>query len=83
LSGTGSLVLSASTQDVTSKTVICDKSQYHYLLYAPLRSGALPAIVILHGAGDQPDPMLEAWKFLAQKEGHHPNRTRSSAGSGI
>jgi len=62
-------VLSANSKDVISKTVACAKYQFHYLLYAPPRSTASPAIVILHGAGDQPDPMLEAWKSLAKKEG--------------
>ncbi len=62
-------VLSASSKDVISKTVACAKYQFHYLLYAPPRNTASPAIVILHGAGDQPDPMVEAWKSLAKKEG--------------
>ncbi|MGC1483764.1 MAG: alpha/beta fold hydrolase [Candidatus Acidiferrum sp.] len=61
--------LSVSAKDVASKTVFCGKYQYHYLLYSPQRSGTLPAILVLHGAGDQPDPMLEAWKSLAKKEG--------------
>ena len=62
------LVLSATSKDVTSKTVSCAKYQFHYLLYAPQQSGASPALLILHGAGDQPDRMLEAWKLLAKKE---------------
>jgi poly(3-hydroxybutyrate) depolymerase len=62
------LALSATSKDVTSKTVSCAKYQFHYLLYAPEQTGASPALLILHGAGDQPDPMLEAWKSLAKKE---------------
>lgn len=61
-------ILSANSKDVISKTVVCAKYQFHYLLYAPPRNTASPAIVILHGAGDQPDPMVEAWKSLAKKE---------------
>jgi poly(3-hydroxybutyrate) depolymerase len=63
------LVLCAAAKDAISKTVSCAKYQYHYLLYTPPRTGALPALLILHGAGDQPDPMLDAWKSLAKKEG--------------
>lgn len=59
----------AATKDLSPKSVFCGKFQYHYLLYAPPRTGASPAILILHGAGDQPAPMLEAWKSLAKKEG--------------
>ncbi len=62
-------VLSATSKDVTSRTVSCSKYQFHYLLYASPRTSASPALLILHGAGDQPDPMLEAWKDLAKKEG--------------
>jgi poly(3-hydroxybutyrate) depolymerase len=59
----------AAAKDVSPKSVFCGKYQYHYLLYAPPTTGASPAILILHGAGDQPTPMLEAWKSLAKKEG--------------
>lgn len=61
--------VSATTKDDSAKSVFCGKYQYHYLLYAPPRTGASPAILILHGAGDQPAPMLEAWKSRAKKEG--------------
>ena len=64
-----SSAVSAATKDVSPKSVSCGNFQYHYLLYAPPRTGASPAILILHGAGDQPAPMLEAWKSLAKKEG--------------
>jgi acetyl esterase/lipase len=63
------LVFSTSAKDVASRTVSCGKYEYHYLLYTSKRSGPLPAILILHGAGDQPEPMVEAWKSLAKKEG--------------
>lgn len=59
----------ATAKDVSANTVSCGKYQYHYLLYAPQRTAAQPAIHILRGAGDQPDPMIEAWKSLAKKEG--------------
>ncbi len=61
--------VSAATTDASAKSVSCGKYQYHYLLYAPPRTGASPAILILHGAGDQAAPMLEAWKPVAKKEG--------------
>lgn len=61
--------VNAATKDISPKTVSCGKYQYHYLIYAPARTTASPAILILHGAGDQSAPMLEAWKSLAKKEG--------------
>jgi dipeptidyl aminopeptidase/acylaminoacyl peptidase len=58
-----------SSKDVSSKTVTCAKAKFRYVLYTPQKTGPLPALLILHGAGDQPEPMLEAWKSLAKKQG--------------
>jgi poly(3-hydroxybutyrate) depolymerase len=57
-----------SGKDAASKTVSCGQAKFRYVLYAPQKSEPLPAILILHGAGDQPEPMVEAWKSLAKKE---------------
>jgi acetyl esterase/lipase len=69
LSFVAPLVLCATSKSVVPKSVFCGKYRYHYLLYAPPRTGPSPAILILHGAGDQADPMLDVWKSLAKKEG--------------
>ena len=65
----GPLALRLFAGDVTSKNLSCEQARYRYLLYVPESKSPLPAILLLHGAGDQPDPMIKAWKHLAKKEG--------------
>ena len=65
----GPVALGMRAGDVTSKKLSCENARYRYLLYAPETKSPLPAILLLHGAGDQPDPMIDAWKHLAKKEG--------------
>lgn len=62
------LPISVHASDLTNRKVQCEGSKYRYLLFAPSKTGPLPAIVLLHGAGDTPEPMIEAWKKLAKKE---------------
>ena len=50
-------------------TVECEGEKFSYLFYAPEKVGPLPAILLLHGAGDSPEPMIRAWRELAKKEG--------------
>lgn len=64
-----SCVFSISGKDVARKTVVCGKYEYHYLLYAPQRPAGNP---YSHGAGDQPDPMVEAWKSRTRAERKTP-----------
>jgi poly(3-hydroxybutyrate) depolymerase len=54
--------------EVASKKIACGGTKYRYLLFAPTSEKAVPAVLLLHGAGDTPEPMVDAWKKLAQKE---------------
>jgi predicted esterase len=56
--------------DVTSKRVQCEGQMYRYVLFSSIKNGdrdALPAILLLHGAGDNPGDFLDAWKHFAAK----------------
>ena len=50
------------------RKVSCEGSAYRYLLLAPQGMGARPALLLLHGAGDTPEPMIESWQKLARQE---------------
>jgi dienelactone hydrolase len=53
---------------VQSRTLRCGDAQYQYLLFSPASKQPLPAILLLHGAGDHPPNFIDAWKrFAAQK----------------
>jgi poly(3-hydroxybutyrate) depolymerase len=68
LASIGLLPTCGHASDLTSRKVHCESGEYRYLLFVPSKSGSIPAIVLLHGAGDRPEPMIEAWKKLAKKE---------------
>lgn len=57
---------------VLVRTVTCEGAPINYLLTLPLGEAApsakLPAVLLLHGAGDKPAPMIDAWHSLADKE---------------
>ena len=38
------------------------------MLFRPEGANPMPALLLLHGSGDHPAPMIEAWKGLAKKE---------------
>ena len=60
----------SSASDVASKKVECHAGKYRYVLFSPARNGEhdrLPAILLLHGAGDDPGNFLDAWKHFAGK----------------
>lgn len=65
---------SAAPASVPSRTAHCGEGlNQTYLLYLPETGSpesvhALPAVVLLHGAGDQPGNMVEAWKAFAKKK---------------
>jgi poly(3-hydroxybutyrate) depolymerase len=40
-----------------------------YLYYSPDAAAHLPVVMLLHGAGDQPANMMDAWKLFAGKQG--------------
>ncbi len=52
-----------------ASSVVCEGRKSSYVLYVPSKEGPLPAILLLHGAGDSPEPMVDAWKSFAKKEG--------------
>jgi poly(3-hydroxybutyrate) depolymerase len=60
--------IAVQASDLTNRKCQCDGVKYRYLLFAPTHDQLLPAILLLHGAGDLPDPMIDAWKKLAKKE---------------
>jgi len=58
-------------RDIDSRKVHCSGGNYRYLLFDPAHgnlSAPMPAILLLHGSGDQPENFLPAWKNLARKE---------------
>src|SRR5581483_3635388 len=60
---------SATAGNVNSRTAQCGKVEQTYLYFSPTETRNLPAVVLLHGAGDQPLNMLDAWKsFAADKK---------------
>ena len=42
--------------------------EQQYLYYSPDATSHLPVVILLHGAGDQPVHMIDAWKTFATKE---------------
>ena len=54
----------------TTRHVRCLESEYDYQLFVPAaaQSSALPAILLLHGAGGTGAEFLEAWRPLAARE---------------
>ena len=64
----------AASSNETSRTAHCSASEQTYLLSSPNipsrekeKDQPLPAIVLLHGAGDKPSNMLAAWRHFAAK----------------
>lgn len=50
----------------------CAQADSRYILFRPAEiagTSAWPVMVLLHGAGDSPDPMIEAWRKLARQQG--------------
>jgi len=54
--------------EAKSVTLPCARSKFRYLVYSPERTQPLPAILLLHGAGDAPSDFLSAWKSFAKKQ---------------
>jgi poly(3-hydroxybutyrate) depolymerase len=70
------VLLSAVGQaDTGSKSIACGKLQQDYVYFTPeklAKAGAAepaPVVVLLHGAGDRAENMIEAWKRFARKQG--------------
>jgi predicted esterase len=50
---------------IQSTTLHCGDAEYQYLLFSPAPKQSLPALLLLHGAGDHPPHFIEAWKSFA------------------
>jgi poly(3-hydroxybutyrate) depolymerase len=57
--------LSSAKSSSTSRTIHCDGVEYRYQLFTPEKADVLPAVVLLHGAGDHADSFVETWKPIA------------------
>ena len=57
-----------AASDAASRSVRCGAIEQVYLYYSPEKTATLPAIVLLHGAGDRAANMIDAWKKFAQKQ---------------
>lgn len=58
----------AAASDVVSRTAQCSGRSQVYLEYSPDRDHPLPTVMLLHGAGDKPANMVDAWKGFARKQ---------------
>jgi predicted esterase len=64
------LSLPTLASDFSRHAVRCDQRDMDYVVYVPpgAATGLLPVLVLLHGAGDQAENFIRAWKSLAQKK---------------
>ena len=70
------LALGSRASDVQSRSVHCESIEQTYLYYSPNylpehaadQDSALPAVMLLHGAGDRAAHMVDAWKHFADKK---------------
>jgi len=58
----------AGASDLSTVVVPCDGVKTRYLLYDQAGTSAEPAILLLHGAGDQASDFLGAWKAFGKKQ---------------
>jgi len=59
----------ATASDVNSRTVRCAGNvEQVYFYSSPDKGQRLPAVVLLHGAGDRAANMVDAWKRFAEKQ---------------
>lgn len=68
-----SLVLGARAEraEFASHEVRCGVNEFRYVLLVPgntAEATPMPAVLLLHGAGDSPEPMVEAWRKIAAAE---------------
>ena len=63
-------ILAVPLAFAASRTAQCDGIKQRYLTYSPKGAAqgqeALPVMLLLHGAGDIPDNMIDAWKKFAK-----------------
>ena len=58
--------------EFAKRTVKLERAEYGYEVFSPAGHDStrqLPAVLLLHGAGDQPDPMIAAWQDFAVRNG--------------
>jgi poly(3-hydroxybutyrate) depolymerase len=60
--------MTAHASDVNSIVLPCAGVKTRYLFYDPDEKRSLPAILLLHGAGDQAGDFLGAWKAFSKKQ---------------
>ncbi len=67
----GAGIWAAPHAQLTWHNVVCRDSSYRYQMLVPASGtrGSAPAVMLLHGAGDQPEPMIAAWQSIATTEG--------------
>jgi poly(3-hydroxybutyrate) depolymerase len=64
-----SLLLGPATAwDANSRVARCGGVEQSYLYYSPDKDHPLPAVMLLHGAGDRAANMVAAWKRFAEKQ---------------
>lgn len=61
------LTIPSVSKDVAERAATCEGERYPYLVFA--HHGRAPAVLLLHGAGGTPEPMIDAWKKTAKAEG--------------
>jgi len=63
------LASSLSASELLRHSVRCDQRPMEYLVFVPkgAPSGPLPALLLLHGAGDRAENFIQAWEPLAQE----------------
>ena len=62
------LISVAAASDVSSRTTRCGGIDQAYLYFSPDPKHPLPVVMLLHGAGDRAENMVQAWKNLAEKQ---------------
>ncbi len=53
---------------VVAKKVACSGTRYEYQFFDPSGDGPFPAILLLHGAGDDARNFIDEWTHLAKRE---------------
>jgi predicted esterase len=71
LSAAGALALHAAGEPPAGilRSIRHGDKSYFYRLLAAGTTEPAPVVVLLHGAGDRPEEMIEAWKGLAREKG--------------
>lgn len=60
--------IAGRASDIASRTAHCENADYQYLLYSETHTAPVPAVLLLHGAGDHAVNFIETWTHLAHKQ---------------